>query len=71
MGSKPTVGGGGGGGSARGSWDPEVSLGPAPILEEVAQSFLFVVQQHLVFLLGVTINTRNNKIRRVSNGVSI
>lgn len=72
MGREPTVEEGGGGGSARGSWDLEVSLGPAPpTLQEVGQSFLFVVQQHLVFLFEVAVNTRNDKMGRLGNGVPV
>ena len=41
--------------------------GLPPTLQEVAQSFLFVVQRHLVFLFEVAVSTRNDKLGSLGN----
>ena len=45
--------------------------GLPPTLQKVAQSFLFVIQQHLVFLFKVSVNTRNDEMGRLGNGVPV
>ena len=46
-------------------------LGLPPSLEEIVQLFLFIVQWHLVFFLGVTVYTRNDELGRTGSGVFV
>ena len=70
IGSKPIVEGGGGE-VQEGVRILRRHWGLPPTLQEVARSFLFVVQWHLVFLFEVVVNTCNDEIGRLGNEVPV